>query len=180
MTEYKILKEFVTPRGNLMTVGTDDAEFGYSDYAEYVPTLIKHGFIEKVEVKDDDTLWSHGQKLNEYAWKIYGSGATCCTKIEPDEAYLCFNTEREANYHANHLRIENELINKAVRDYGAKTRSGGGYAYCAEYSTYDYVVFIINGLYFNNRTSRDSFVHDNADLIREWASCFIENEVCDE
>jgi hypothetical protein len=183
MIKYKVLKEFVGTNSVFYLAGdiysTPDTSVG-----EFNATLITNGFIE--EIKEDE-VWCRGVKITASpAYRVTSRGnATEISrkhKSFDDRVRMgsVFNTKKEAEKYARHLELENQLMNIAMRDYGAKTKrcslSTGSYNQMPTVEPGRSPIYFPVWFTSIDCDDMDRFTGENRDLLQEWASYYVEEE----
>jgi hypothetical protein len=194
MKKYKVLKEFRYDQDygdvcdvhqyDMYKVG-DELESDSFDGAA-LSILMSNGYIKEIE---DDGVWSRGVKIDGKGCELkhhYSERKLVPYGVCEDDDDLellakygkLFQDSIEAEQYAEHLRVENELINIGVRDHGGSTKWSSKYRFIASYNTNNFIPILvfkttINGIYFESEDDRDSFTSSNKTLIDKYGSYFM-------
>jgi hypothetical protein len=183
MTKYKVLKEL--PGCEVGKEFNGPMLTGSSTMVVSINEMVAAGFLE--EIKDDE-VWSRGVKINiaknqggfyiDSTGKGKFCGSATATFRDNLTRGLIFNSRDEAERYAEHLRIENELINIGVRKYKGSTKYSDEYYYCvtAHANDDDDYLISLEGIYFKSYFIRDEFEKDNAKLLEQYAGYYVEEE----
>ncbi len=200
MKKYKVLKDFVDKIGVIHPEG-DVISFG-EEGDSMIVGLVSHGFLEEIE---RCKFWSRGHDLMQHLRAdneelIYmvtsqgdvlpnrspqlGTGSGLDRRIAMGNM---FPSLEEAKSYAEHLRVENELINIGVRDYGAVTKCSKESAAAGVWSVgrahgyghWTYGWRAVQSLFFPSSDRRDEFEIANKELLDKYFAYFGEAYVED-